>query len=258
MIIDTHCHLYMDAFDPDREAVLARAQEFNVKYLVNVGIDLATNTASHELAKQHNFIYHTAGFHPHSAREFNETALAEISRFVDDTKPVAIGEIGLDYFKSEASPEEQKKVFVSMIHLALKKNLPVIVHSRNAFQDTLEILKSEGQGKLRGVMHCFSYDVAAAKTMFDLGFLTSFTCNVTFKNAGSLLEVARTAPLDKIMLETDSPYLAPQIYRGKRNEPCCLVHLVEVLAEARGASREAIEEATSANALKFFNLPKHS
>ena len=254
MIIDTHCHLYMDAFDPDREAVIARAREFGVKYMVNVGIDEASNAASHELAKAHPFIFHTAGFHPHSAGEFSEEAFAQTKHFVEVTKPVAIGEIGLDYFKSESSPEAQKKTFARMIGLALDQDLPVIVHSRDAFQDTFEMIKSEGQGKLRGVMHCFSYDLAAARALLDLGFLVSFTCNVTFKNAAPLLGVARALPLDSLMLETDSPYLAPQIYRGKRNEPCCLTHLADFLAEQRDVPREEIEQKTSENAARFFKL----
>ncbi len=255
MIIDTHCHLYMDAFDSDREQVIARAKEFNVRYLVNVGIDPVTNEASAALAAAHESIFHTAGFHPHSADEFSEETYQATVDFAEKTKPVAIGEIGLDYFKSQSKPEAQKKTFARMIHLALEKDLPVIVHSRDAFQDTLDILKSEGAGKLRGVMHCFSYDEAAAKTLFDLGFLVSFTCNLTFKNAASLVAVAQALPLDKFMLETDSPYLAPQIYRGKRNEPCCLTHLADFLAEKKGIAREKLEEVTSKTAMDFFRLP---
>ncbi len=253
-IIDTHCHLYMDAFDHDREAVIARAKEFGVKYLVNVGVDPKTNAASYELAKAHDAIFHTAGFHPHSADEFNDAAFRETAEFAKTTKPVAIGEIGLDYFKSQSSRENQKKCFSAMVGLALELDLPVVVHSRDAFEDTLAVLKTEGRGKLRGVMHCFSYDAAAAAELFDLGFMISFTCNLTFKNAGSILDVAKSVPLERFMLETDSPYLAPQIYRGKRNEPCCLVHLADFLAERRGVTAAAIRRATSENAVRFFGL----
>ena len=245
----------MDAFDPDREAVIARAAQFGLKYLINVGIDPATNTACHELAKKYPSIFHTAGFHPHNAGEFSAPLYAETERFVKETKPVAIGEIGLDYVNSQSTPEAQKQTFSEMIHLALSHNLPVIVHSRAAFKDCLEIIKSEGGGKLRGVMHCFSYDLESAKALFDLGFMISFTCNLTFKNAGPLLQVAKSVPLDRMMLETDAPYLAPQIYRGKRNEPSCLTHLVDFLAGERETSREEIERVTSENAVRFFNLP---
>ena len=141
-----------------------------------------------------------------------------------------------------------------MLHLAMEVNLPVIVHSRDAFQDTLKIIKDETGGRIRGVMHCFSYDEAALKELLDLGFLASFTCNLTFKNTSSLLEVAKKAPLDRIMLETDSPYLAPQIYRGKRNEPSCLVHLAEFLSEKRGIEQEELERVTTQTAIHFFGL----
>ena len=253
-MIDTHCHLHFDAFDPDREAVIQRAREFGVRRLINVGTDPLTNEAGWKLAREHSFINHTAGLHPHHSQEATEDTLPELSRFIRETKPVAVGEIGLDYFKSEASPETQKKIFTRMLQMAIENDLPVIVHSRNAFDDTLNIIQSESGGKLRGVMHCFSYDEASMKKWLDLGFLVSFTCNLTFKNAGTLLEVAKRAPLDRLMLETDSPYLAPQIYRGKRNEPSCLVHLADFLSEHRGISREELERQTTENAVRFFKL----
>jgi len=255
MLIDTHCHLYFDAFDPDREAVIERAREFGVKHLVNVGTDPVTNVQCYELAQKHDFISFTAGFHPHNSQEANETSLAEFTDFVREKKPVAIGEIGLDYFKSEAAPEIQKGTFIKMLHLAMENSLPVIVHSRNAFRDTMDIIRSETKGKLKGVMHCFSYDKESLTELLDMGFLASFTCNLTFKNAGPLLDVACFAPLDRIMLETDSPYLAPQIYRGKRNEPSCLAHLAEFLSEKRGIEQEKLEKTTTDTAIKFFKLP---
>ncbi len=143
-----------------------------------------------------------------------------------------------------------------MLRLAMKQDLPVIVHSRNAFKDTMEILKSEAgaSGLLRGVMHCFSYGREELKELLDFGFLASFTCNLTFKNSAAILEVAKAAPLDRIMLETDSPYLAPQIYRGKRNEPACLTHLAEFFAQSRGIKKEALEEATTKTAANFFKI----
>lgn len=255
MIVDTHCHLFFEAFDPDRDAVIERAKEFGVKYMVNVGTDPEANQQALELSKKYEGLFWTAGFHPHSSQFATDEIHEELARFVQKEKPFAIGEIGLDYFKSEASPEIQKKVFVRMLRLALENDLPVIVHSRNAFQDTLDIIKAEGGGRLKGVMHCFSYGLAEIEALAKIGFLASFTCNITFKNAGALLEVAKEAPLDRIMLETDSPYLAPQIYRGKRNEPSCLTHLVEVLAEARNISRETLETATTKTAIDFFKLP---
>lgn len=256
MLVDTHCHLHFDAFDPDREAVIARAREFGVRYLVNVGTDPVTNEASRLLAAKHPFMTYTAGLHPHHSQEVNEETLDGLKATMRKNRPCAIGEIGLDYFKSEADSEIQKKAFIFMLRLAIEEKLPVIVHSRHAFKDTMEILKNEaGTGrKLRGVMHCFSYDLAALSELLDFGFLASFTCNLTFKNAGILLDVAKAAPLDRLMLETDSPYLAPQVYRGKRNEPACLVHLSEFLAQARGISKEKLEETTTRTAVNFFGI----
>lgn len=254
MLIDTHCHLHFDAFDADRDAVIARAREFNVKYLVNVGIEPVSNEASYQLSKAHDFIFHTAGMHPHHSQELSDEGLETLKTFVREKKPYAIGEIGLDYFKSEAEKSVQQNTFIKMLRLARESNLPVIVHSRDAFEDTLELIQSEGKG-LRGVMHCFSYDKERLKKLLDIGFLASFTCNVTFKNGAAILDVAAAVPLDRIMLETDSPYLAPQIYRGKRNEPACLTHLADFLAEKRGITREELEKATSDNAIRFFSLP---
>ena len=255
MIVDTHCHLFFDAFDPDREAVINRAKELGVKYMVNVGTDPEANQQALDLSKQYEGLFWTAGLHPHSSHLATEETFEEIRQFVKREKPSAIGEIGLDYFKSEASPEIQKKVFTRMLRIALEDKLPVIVHSRNAFKDTFDILKAEGGENLKGVMHCFSYDMPELEELVKSGFLASFTCNVTFKNAAALLEVAKHAPLDKIMLETDSPYLAPQIYRGRRNEPSCLAHLAQVLSEARNISRETLEATTTKTAISFFNLP---
>jgi TatD DNase family protein len=254
MLVDTHCHLHFDAFDPDRDAVIERARGYGIKYLVNVGIDPVTNKAAFELSQRYDFMFHTAGLHPHHSHEISDDSLKALREFIVQTKPCAIGEIGLDYVKSEADPETQRKAFVEMLHLALEFNLPAVVHSRSAFRDTLDIIRSESGGKLKAVMHCFSYDEASLKEVLDLGFLVSFTCNLTFKNAGPLLDVAVKVPLDRFMLETDAPYLAPQIYRGKRNEPSCLVHLSQFLSEKRGISQKELEETTTATAVHFFNL----
>jgi TatD DNase family protein len=255
MIVDTHCHLHFPEFDADREEVIRRANESGVKAIINVGTDPATNEAAARIAGRHAGVFATAGLHPHYAHEISEEALEGMDGFVKKNRPVAIGEIGLDYFKSEADPAIQKKVFVRMLRLARENGLPVIVHSRNAFRDTLEVLKAEGKGALRGVMHCFSYDASSLRELLDIGFLASFTCNLTFKNAAALLEVAKAAPLDRIMLETDAPYMAPQIHRGKRNEPAYLASLADFLSEKRGIARAELEDATTRTALKFFGLP---
>lgn len=255
MLIDTHCHLYFDSFDADREEMLARARAANVKYFVNVGTDPASNAQCLNLARQHDFIFNTAGLHPHHSHEVPESEIQAMENSVRADRPFAIGEIGLDYFKSQAPADVQKKIFTRMLHLAMSLDLPVIVHSRDAFEDTYEILRAEGRNKLRGVMHCYSYDKAALAKLLDIGFLASFTGNITFKNAPALLEVAAFIPLDRIMLETDSPYLSPQAYRGKRNEPAYLAEVAEYLAQKRRIPAEKLHEATSRNAISFFRLP---
>lgn len=254
MLVDTHCHLHFDAFDADREAVIERAQAAGVTHLVNVGTDPATNQAAFALAGRYPFMSSTVGLHPHHAHEISDPEFESLKTFVREHRPAAIGEIGLDYYKSEADAKTQKKVFSKMLRLALENDLPVIVHSRNAFQDTADLIRQETGDKIKGVMHCFSYDKPCLKKLLDLGFLASFTCNLTFKNAAELLEVARFAPMDRIMLETDSPYLAPQIHRGKRNEPAYLVHLARFLAEKRGMPLKQFEDATSGNAARFFGI----
>ena len=253
-MVDTHCHLHFKEFDADRDAVVKRAHEAGIQFLVNVGTDPATNEEACRLASKYPFMKHTAGLHPHHAHEIFDIGFEPLKAFIKEKKPAAIGEIGLDYLKSEAEPGIQKKVFSRILAIAAENKLPVIVHSREAFKDTIDILKNEAKGKMRGVMHCFSYDEASLKELLDIGFLASFTCNLTFKNAADLLEVATYAPLDRLMLETDSPYLAPQEFRGKRNEPAHLVYLAKLLAEKRAIDRAELEYQTSQNAIKFFGL----
>ncbi len=253
-LVDTHCHIHFDAFDADRDAVIKNAQEAGVRYLVNVGTDAGTNQKACDLAKRHPFMRFSAGLHPHSAHEATEEVLKELETFIREKRPAAIGEVGLDYFKSEAQPEIQKKVFARMLQIAVDTNTPVIVHSRNAFKDTADIIRQESGGKLKGVIHCFSYGKEELKTILDLGFFASFTANITYKTAGTILEAACFAPLDHIMLETDSPYLAPQNLRGQRNEPAFMVHHAEFLAKKRGVSLESLCETTTKTALSFFKF----
>jgi TatD DNase family protein len=248
-LVDTHCHLHFKEFDPDREQVIRRAQETGVKRLVIVGTDPRTNEQAHDLAGRHARMVHTVGLHPHSAHEADETWFEKLEQQVRTTKPAAIGEIGLDYFKSEAAPEVQQRVFRGMLRLAKKYDLPAIVHSRNAAEDTYAVLKEEAP---RGVMHCFSYDTAAMERFVSLGLFISFACNLTFKNAGVLLETAKATPEDRLVVETDSPYLSPD--RGRRNEPANLAVLVPFLAAARGVDASRLAERSTANAERLFGL----
>lgn len=254
MITDTHCHLHFKDFDADRDAVIARAREAGVGRMVIIGTDPDTNEQAFRLASGFKFMKNTMGLHPHHSHEVPQAEIELFEKKIGEYRPAAIGEIGLDYFKSEGEADTQKRVFRRMLALAREHGLPVIVHSRSAFDDTYEILQKEAAGKVRGVMHCFSYDREAQKKIAGIGFLASFTCNITYKNAAALLEVAKDAPLDEIMLETDSPYLSPQTHRGQRNEPSRLAELVPFLAAARGESPERVAAVTSATAQRFFGF----
>ena len=252
ILVDTHCHLHFPDFDMDREEVVRRAQAAGVRYLVNVGTDPATNAKAQELASHYPFMKYSIGLHPHTAHEADEAMFEALEKQILSGRPAAIGEIGLDYFKSEGDAETQKRVFRRMLALAKKSSLPVIVHSRNAFEDTHAILAEASKEGVRGVMHCFSYDEEAMKKLSGLGFFISFTCNITFKKADALLEAAKKTPLDRLLFETDAPYLS--LHRGKRNEPAHVADLATFLAAARGEDAAVLAEATTANAKRLFGF----
>jgi len=255
MIIDTHCHLDFDQFNSDRESVLKRAEEAGVKYIINVGSSLEGSRKSVEQARANNSIFASVGIHPHHADEVIEDALAEISELAKNKKVVAIGEVGLDYFKSPSAPDKQKELFVKFITLSKKANLPLVIHNRDAHRDTLDILKKTyNAARVPGVMHCFSGDKKVLSEVLELGLFVSFTCNLTFKNAKSLRETAKAVPLERLLLETDAPFLAPQKYRGKRNEPAYITELRDCLSELLGLSKDEIERATTENAKKLFGI----
>jgi TatD DNase family protein len=254
-LVDTHCHLHFPDYDADRADVVLRAQKAGVGYLVNVGTDKATNEAAWTLAASYpGVMSHTAGLHPHHAHEIAADEIENIEAFIQRTKPVAIGEIGLDYYKSAGEASIQKSIFRRMLALAQQYDLPVIIHSRNAFDDTYEMLVSEDQGRLRGVMHCYSYDRESLKKLLDIGFMASFTATLTYKKTEDIIDAASYAPSDRILLETDSPYLAPQAFRGKRNEPAFLTELALFLAQKRGVSVEDLADQTTQNASRFFGI----
>jgi len=254
MYIDTHCHLDFDDYDQDREAVIKRAKESGVDYIINIGSSLQSSRNSVELAKNHDFIYASVGIHPHDASEVDDKALDEIKELAKFEKVVAIGEVGLDYYRNLSPQDAQKQIFVKLIRLAKELDLPLVIHDREAHKDTLEILKSECKKPIKGVLHCFSGDIQNAKEFLDLGLLISFTCNVTFKNAHILREVAKSVPIQKLLLETDAPYLAPQQHRGQRNEPVFIEYLARALAELKGISFEEVCRITSENAKSFFKI----
>ncbi|MCK4462905.1 MAG: TatD family hydrolase [Candidatus Omnitrophica bacterium] len=255
MIIDTHCHLDFPEFQNDLDGVLKRAEVTNVKYIINVASSLEGSKKGCELASKLPQVFASVGIHPHHARDITEDSLNIIENLArTNEKVIAIGEVGLDFYKNLSPKKCQRDLFLSFLELKKKLNLPIIIHSRDAAAETLDILKSEASPFIDGVMHCFSQDTDYMKKVLDLGLHISFTCNITFKNASRLRGVVKYAPIDRLVLETDAPFLAPQKYRGKRNEPAYLVYLVEALSLILNITKEKIEEVTTRNANRLFRL----
>lgn len=255
MFIDTHCHLDFKDFDADRDAVLNRATAAGVGIIINVGSSLGGSRRAVELAKKYNRVYASVGVHPHDSQKVDKGVLKELKELALFKKVVAIGEVGLDYYRNLSPADIQKNVFREFINLSKESGLPLILHNRDAHADMLDILKKEfPERNARGVMHCFSGDREFLKECLDIGLYVSFTCNLTFKNAADLREVAKQAPIEKILLETDAPFLAPQAHRGKRNEPAYVSFLAQELSKLHGLSLEDIGRITSRSADLLFKL----
>ena len=252
MLIDTHCHLDFPPFDPDRDLVIQRAIEAGITYFVNIGSTLESSIASCELAKKYPEVYASVGVHPHDADSFDSLAEGKLRQLAVRNKVVAIGETGLDYYRNLSSETNQKQAFSKQIELAKSLNLPLVVHSRQANQQTLQILKAALP--LRAVVHCFSGDASFLKECLDCGFFISFTCNITYKKAKELREMVNLTPLDKLMLETDAPYLSPEGFRGKRNTPEQIKLLAQEVSRIKEVSFQEIADKTTQNAKGFFGL----
>ncbi len=256
MLIDSHVHLDDLRYDTDRNAVLQRAEAAEVEAMVTIGCDLATSRAAVTLAQAHPQVFATIGVHPHEAKEIKEGWYEAFRSLARQPKIVAYGEIGLDYHYDHSPREVQRERFREQIHLARELALPLVIHTREAQEDTVTILREEGAKDLGGVFHCFSGDAWLAKDALDLGFYLSFSGVLTFKNATMLRDIAKTVPLDRLMIETDCPYLTPVPYRGKRNEPAYVQYVAETLAEVRGnRSLESIARATMDNTKRLFRIP---
>lgn len=253
-LVDTHAHLHFPDFDDDREAVLARARAAGVRRMVTIGTDVATCRAALALAERETDVWATAGVHPHDAAESDEAALAEVERLAAERRVVAIGEIGLDFFRNLSPRATQARVLRRFVALARRLRKPVVVHCRDAHDDALSILSEEGVAEVGGVMHCFSGDVEIARRCLDLGLLVSLAGPVTYPNARALPEVARFVPADRLVVETDCPFLPPQGYRGKRNEPAHLAITAARVAELRGEPLDALAAQTTENARRLFRL----
>ncbi|WP_406677435.1 TatD family hydrolase [Moorella sp. ACPs] len=253
-LIDSHAHLNDPAFAADLNGVLGRLQEAGVVAVINVGYDVASSRRAVEQAHAWPFIYAAVAVHPHDAATFDAEAEAVIGGLARDSRVVAIGETGLDYYRNLSPRQRQQEVFRWHLELAWELRLPVIIHDRDAHGDTLRILKKAGPFPAGGVLHCFSGSWEMARECLEMGFYISFAGPVTFKNATKLREIAVRVPLDRLLIETDCPYLTPEPHRGRRNEPAYVGLVAGAIAAARGLSRAAIEEAATANARRLFGV----
>lgn len=253
MAIDTHAHLFDDAFDDDREEVISRIVENNINKVIIVGFSKETNLKALALSAKHSFMYPTIGYHPSEANEINEDDLIILEEQIKNNKIYAIGECGLDYYWVKDNKEQQKWLFKAQIELSIKYNLPLVIHCRDAINDVYEILK-EYKGKTRFVMHCYSGSFEMAKEFIKLGGYISLGGPVTFKNAVTPKEVALGISLDRLMVETDCPYLAPHPYRGKRNETSYVRLVIEQIASLLEREVTEVEEILDKNSMLFFNI----
>jgi TatD DNase family protein len=256
MLIDSHAHLEMDDFDADRDQVIKRAVQEGVARIVTIGTDLASSRKAIEIAGKYGFIYATVGYHPHNADEADPRDLEKLRALASEPKVVAWGEIGLDFFRRHSPPEKQVKAFERQLDIASEQGLPVIIHDRDAHTDLLRILKSRKR-QYRGVIHCFSGNYDLAMALIELGFCISFPGTVTYKNAVDTQAAAARIPLERLLVETDCPYLTPVPFRGKRNEPLYVKHTAEKIAQLRKLDFEELAQATSATAIRLFNLPEN-
>lgn len=254
MLVDSHTHIDTSRFNTDREAVIEAAIAGGVTRMIDPGCDLASSHAALGLAQAHpGVVYASVGVHPHDATTYSDEIGAHFRQLAEQPEVVAIGEFGLDYFRMLSPRDVQRAVFCAHLQLARACNLPCIIHVRDSHDDIIELLRAHGQG-LRGVFHCFSGDVAQAEECLDFeGFLLSFAGPLT-RQGNALPEVARIAPLHRILVETDSPYLVPRPVKAKRNEPLFVKHVAEKLAEIRGMTLEEIAQVTTANAVRLFGL----
>ncbi len=254
MLIDTHAHLDMREFNDDRDGVINRAREAGVEYIITVGTTVESSRDAVLLAEKYDFIYAAVGIHPHEVKDILHPAYEVLRHFAKHKKVVAYGEVGLDYHYEHSPRSDQKRKFRDMLREARELDLPVIIHDRDAHEDTLHILSEEWEPDLGGVMHCFSGDLAMAQKVIEMGLSISVAGPVTFPKAGSLREVVRQIPIEHILIETDAPYLAPQPVRGKRNEPAYVRHTAEAVAQIKGLSFEDVARITSFNAMQLFGI----
>lgn len=256
VLVDSHAHIQGAEFASDLSAVLHQAREAGVEKIIIVGGagNLSSNESAIRLAQTYPGLYATVGMHPHDAKEVTEEDLQRLKDLSRSERVVAIGETGLDFHYNHSPRQLQIGIFTRFVQMALETGLPLVVHNREADREVAELLRQEGKGRVRGVIHCFTSDYEAAREFLDLGFYLSFSGVITFRNAESLREVAHRVPLDKILVETDSPYLTPFPHRGTRNEPAFVRLVAETLAQLKGLTLEEVAGATSANTGRLFGI----
>ncbi len=253
MLVDTHAHLYFEHFEADLPEVIERAAEAGVERILNIGVDVASSRRCVELAETYPGLYAAVGVHPNDAATFSEATLAELRELTRHPKVVALGEIGLDFYRDRCPVAQQQKAFRAQIALAKELRLPIVIHNREAGRQIVDVLRSEGVAGLTGVFHCFSEDVALAEEVLSLGFYISFTGNLTFRKS-ELPRVAERVPLPRLLLETDSPFLSPEPKRGRRNEPAHVVYIARKLAEIKRTTFEEVVRETTRNAERLFGM----
>jgi len=251
-LIDTHCHLDFPEFNEDRPEVIQRAKEEGLSYIINIGSSIEGSRKSVDLSKEYDFIYASVGIHPHGADKVGEKQIGILKELAHNPKVVAIGEIGLDYYRNYSKTENQKSLFLDLIKLAKNLGLPVVIHNRQAESDVLKVLKEAMP--IQAVIHCFSADEKFLQDILELGFFVSYTCNITYKKAQNLRDLVKKTPLDRIFLETDAPYLPPEGFRGKRNEPFWVKRLADEIAKIKNTTAEEVAKITTHNAKAFFKL----
>lgn len=250
--VDTHVHLHFPDFEEDQDEVMSRAQKAGVELFINVGTDVGSSKKALALAHKHKHVLATAGIHPHDAKEATPEAMSEIKKLLGDSRVVAIGEVGLDFFRDHSPQEDQKRILIEFLDFYQELEKPLILHCRDAYEAMEKLLRQEVQPPILGVMHCFSSDQATMKRFLDLGFYISFAGPLTYKKNDALRDACRACPIDRLLLETDAPFLPPQTKRGKRNESSYMIETAETAAELHGLSLEELGVKTSQNARNLF------
>lgn len=255
MFIDTHAHLTFPEYKIDLPEVIQRSKEANVEAIINIALDDEALASSLKIADEYpGYVFNAFGLHPHDASDWTDDIPDKIRKLAKEKKIIAIGETGLDYHYKLSPIEKQKEVFRKFLQLAQELDLPTVIHSRESSKDTLAIIHEENNGELKGVLHCFGGDMDLGKQALDLGLLISFTGNITFPKADKIRNAAKEIPLERIMIETDCPFLAPQAYRGKRNEPAYVIEVAQQIAEVKGISLEDVAMKTTQNAKRLFGI----